>query len=446
MPDTDPNMIIDISGNTAELASDYNTSGVGLTGAHVQIMKLGFGDETVTTRVSSSDPFPVILSGQTGDISITGSLNGTGEFEITNLGHHGATSYYLAVAGSTSGALVGMTGTVQGISNGFPVGVSGDVWITNTASIQGVLSGTTAQAEWDSGASGGFGIPVAITGGRRLDSATDSITVSGTVNATGGKNLGAATDAVSVYGWDAGRYVATKLFSDGGTTAGFSGDSLKVALTNTDANVTFNVSATTGVTNDVTTTGGAAGALKVQGITGGEAVLVKGENNGAIEITATTALNTTLSGTVTIDDANIVASLENETKPLITNLKSIDSNTSGIAGIRTDMLGGKIRAKITEMVRPSKIHSGKNPVTNTASVLGSNSQLLSGVNIKCDPENTSNILVGNKDLLKNTTQGYLLEPGETLFIECDNLNKVYTKLSTTGNTGISDQNVYFIGS
>lgn len=446
MPDTDPNMIIDISGNTAELASDYNTSGVGLTGAHVQIMKLGFGDETVTTRVSSSDPFPVILSGQTGDVSITGSLNGTGEFEITNLGHHGASAFYLAVAGSTSGALVGMTGTVQGISNGFPVGVSGSVWVTNTASIQGVYSGTSAEAEWDSGASGGFGIPVAITGGRRLNSATDSITVSGTVNATGGKNLGAATDAVSVYGWDADRYVATKLFSDDGTTAGFSGDALKVAITNTSASVTFNVSATTGVTNDVETSGGVAGALKVQGITGGEPIIVKGENGGAVEIVSTSALNTTISGTVTIDDDDIVASLENETKPLISNLTSIDSNTSSIAGIRTDMLGGKIRAKITEMVRPSKIHSGNNTVTYSASNLSSNSQLLSGVNVKSSPYNTTNILVGSSDLINNTTQGYLLEPGESMFIECDNLNKVYARIASSGTSGAGNQSIYYLGS
>jgi hypothetical protein len=449
MPDTGPNIIIDISGNTAELATDFNTSGTGLTGSHVQIFKLGYGDSDVTTRVSGTDPFPVKIHGQTGNIGITGSVSGTGTFPIANVGTDegaGVSFQYIAIAGSTSGAtLVGVTGTIQGISNGFPLGVSGYVEITNDGiRTQGFSGGTTA--EWDPGTSGGFGMPIAVTQGRRLHKDTDNVTVHGTVNATGGRNLGAGTDAISVYGYDASPYVRTQLWKGDGISAGWSGDSLKVALTNTDITASITVSSTHGVTNDVTTDDpeDAHGGLKIQGVSGGAPVVIRGDNGGAVEITTTSALSTTVSGDVSVTNSTISDAITDETKPIISNLKNIDSNTTGIAGIRTDMLGGKIRAKITEMVRPNKINSGRNSVSNTASTLNSNGRLLSGVHVKASPTNTGNILIGSSDLISNVTQGYLLEPGESMFIECDNLNKVYVRQASTG--GVGNQIVHYLGS
>ena len=450
MPDTGPNIIIDISGNTAELATDFNTSGDGLTGAHVQVFKLGFGDSDVTTRVSATDPFPVKIHGQTGNIGVTGSISGTGQFPIANIGTDegaGVSFQYIAVAGSTSGAtLVGVTGTIQGISNGFPLGVSGTVEVTNSGiRVQGLSGGSTA--EWDHGTSAGFGYPVAVTQGRRLHQDTDNVTVHGTVNATGGRNLGAATDAVSVYGYDAGKYVRSQLWKNDGVSAGWSGDSLKVALTNTDITATINVSSTHGVTNDIVTTDpeAAHGGLKIQGVSGGAPVVIRGDNNGAVEITATSALSTTISGDVSVTNSTISDAITVESQPIISNLKNIDSNTSAIAGIRTDMLGGKIRAKITEMVRPSKINSGRITVTNTASTLHSNTRLLSGVHVKSSPTNIGNILIGNSELISSVTQGYLLEPGESMFIECDNLNKIYARISESVG-GTTSQLLHYLGS
>ncbi|MAH42984.1 hypothetical protein CL614_04665 [archaeon] len=448
MPDQDPNIIIDISGNTAELATDYNTSGTGLTGAHVQIFKLGYGDSDVTTRVSATDPFPVKLHGQTGPITVTGPISGTGQFPIANIGTDegaGVSFQYIAIAGSTSGtSLVGVTGTIQGISNGFPLGVSGTVEITNSGiRVQGLSGGSTA--EWDHGTSAGFGYPVAVTAGRKLHQDTDNVTVHGTVNATGGRNLGAATDAVAVYGYDAGKYVRSQLWKNDGVSAGWSGDALKVALTNVGVTCSVDVSACLGITNCTKTTDpeAVAGGLKVQGVSGGAPVVVRGDNGGAVEITATSALSTTVSGDVSVTNSTISDAITVESQPIISNLKSIDSNTSAIAGIRTDMLGGKIRAKITEMVRPSSINSGRITVSNTATTLQSNTKLLSGVHVKSSPTNAGNVLVGSSQLVSSVTQGYLLEPGESMFIECDNLNKVYARVS--GNNSAS-QLLHYLGS
>ena len=60
MADKDRNIIIDITGNTAEMATDWNTSGSGLTQAHVGITKLVWGDHTEGKRVTLSNALPFL--------------------------------------------------------------------------------------------------------------------------------------------------------------------------------------------------------------------------------------------------------------------------------------------------------------------------------------------------------------------------------------------------
>tara|TARA_Y100000034_G_scaffold111673_1_gene144964 strand:+ start:2182 stop:3528 length:1347 start_codon:yes stop_codon:yes gene_type:complete len=448
MPDIDPNIIIDISGNTAEMATDYNTSGTGLTGAHVAISKVGWGDSTITERVTETTPLPVKIHGATAELGITGSVDigNTPGTPIVNYNWDRPDQplIYLAIAGATSGPnteRVGTSGPVWGVPGATAIAVTGDVRIIQTTyiNVQGFTSGSTA--DWDSGSSAGFGVPVNVTGGRHLRASTDTVTVEGTVNATGGRQLSAGTDSIAIYGFDGDKYVQTIAHGGDGTTLGTSGDSLKVAITNTDANVTFNVSATTGVTNDVINTDDSNaphGALKVQGVSGGVPVIVKGENSGAVEVTATTALNTSVSGTVTIDDTNIVDALEKDTKPLVKILNSIKKQVTPVSNIRTDLTSGNVKVKVTENVRPTRVYSGKVSTTVSAQQLDSNTRLLSGVHVKVQSESSTNITVGGKELVGNPINGYLLEPGESIFIECDNLNKVYV----TGN-GV---NAFYLGS
>ena len=456
--DTGSNIIVQVYGNTAEMGTDFASGGdVGLTNAHVPLSKIAWGDSTLSKRVTETQPLPVKIHGQTADIGVTGNVD-VGQVTVVNVGFNGAANapLHLVVAGSTSGpsndgsgGRVGTSGPVWGVPGATAIAITGDVRIIQTSVVNvqgftapGITGSLSTNLEWDAGTSGGFALPVNITGGRRAHHATDSILVTGSVDISGGRSLAAGTDSIKVYGYDGGESVHTILRSDEGATAGFSGDALKVAITNTDANLTINVSSTHGVTNDIATSDpeAAHGALKVQGVSGGAPLVVRGDNSGAIEITATSALNTSVSGTVTIDDSNITNSLESSNKPLIQNLESISSKVSPVSNIRTDLTSGNVKVKVIENVRPSAVNSGTVTANNSASQLGSNTAVMSGIHIKSSPSNTVNVMVGGKQLSRNSEAGVPLEPGESIFIECDNLNKVYVRTTLGSGT------IHYIGS
>lgn len=468
MADTDNNITIDISGNTAAMATDYGHGGAGgFTTAHVPISKLVWGDKDTSKRVTLTDPFPVQMAGQTGPLEFTGKISGqtNASVAITNfIGKvPGGTTYgqthFIAVAGSTNGqSLVGVTGTIQGIVDGTPVEVTGSVHIQGAMAedsygndgtvkgilIQGTSAGNTANIAGESFPGYGFGVPVAVTAGRRLSSGTDSVTVVGTINSTGGRQLGPLTDSVSVYGYDGQKSVHTILrASNDGTTAGFSGDALKVAIVNAAEGITFSVAVNTvtGVTN------ASEPPLRVQGYAGsvGDPITVKGQNDGALEIVSTAGLSTTVSNTVAINDTNIVNSLESASKPLISNLASMKANTSPISAIKTAIEGGKLRAQITGITRPTDLRSGSKTVTTNAQPLNSNLELRTGVTVKASPSNRNNVLVGNRGLSSNTESGYTLEPGESIFLEINNVNKIYVRTEPGDRSG-ETHTVNYIGS
>ena len=64
----------------------------------------------------------------------------------------------------------------------------------------------------------------------------------------------------------------------------------------------------------------------------------------------------------------------------------------------------------------------------------------SGVTVKCATR-SDNILIGNMGLQSSQKNGYLLEPGESIFLEVNNLNKIWVVLQ--GNAG--NASVYYIG-
>tara|TARA_Y100001973_G_scaffold25394_1_gene38064 strand:- start:2952 stop:4355 length:1404 start_codon:yes stop_codon:yes gene_type:complete len=467
MADTNNNITIDISGNTASMATDYGHGGPGgFTASHVPVSKLVWGDKDSSKRVTLTDPFPIQLAGQTGPLEFTGKISGqtNANIAITNyIGKvPGGTTYgqthFIAVAGSTNGqSLIGVTGTIQGMVNGTPVEVTGSVRIQGAMAddsyggdgtvrgilIQGTSAGNTASVAGESFPGYGFGVPIAITGGRRLSSGTDSVTVVGTINSTGGRQLAPLTDSVSVYGSDGGQYVKTNLYNTNGATAGFSGDALKVAIVNAAEGITFSVavSTVTGVTN------ASEPPLRVQGYAGsaGDPLTVKGQNDGALEIVSTAGLSTTVSNTVSINDTDIINSLESTSKPLISNLASMKANTSPISAIKTAIEGGKLRAQITGINRPTDLRSGSKTVTSNAQPLNNNLELRVGVTVKASPENSNNVLVGNRGLASNTDQGYILEPGESIFLEINNINKIYVRTSP-GDLSGETHTVNYIGS
>ena len=284
MADTTSNITIQTVGTTADLATDYGTNIVGASAAHLQMMKVVWGDKDSGYRVSGTYPLPVSIYGAPSDVGISGgSIGGSGNFYIANAhiggGASGATVMYLAVAGDTSGSPVGVTGTIQGTISGYPVAVTGDVLVISDTlqrapRIQGITSGT----------------PVAITGGVKLSYLTDSIQVLGsTVDIP---RLTPATDSIAVHGSDLGGKVLVKMFAGDGSTIGNSGDAMNVNVVNAGLTFSVSVGITVGITN------ADQGPLRIQGASG-DSVTIKGEQGGALEVVTGTGniLNVAIAGT-----------------------------------------------------------------------------------------------------------------------------------------------------
>lgn len=403
MPYTADNIEINIANGTAILATDYGTSGYGFTSSHAQIAKVVWGNEDVSYRANESYPFPVKVYGNTGDsLVISGTVSGTGDFYVrTN------PTIPLIVKGSTftTDAAVNVSGRVQGITNGTVVGISGPVTVSNSVAVFGV-SGATA---------------IGITGGRRLNSSSDSVTVTGSVGING-ISMSAATHSIAVWGSDLGNKVLTRIYGSDGATLGMSGDAIKVALVNPGISFSVSYLATVGVTND-------SGPLRVQGYTGsGTPLTVKGQlAGGALEIGATSPVPVGVCGSVGIVDTNIINSLESSAKPLISNLTTIVSNTNTISTI-SNQLTSAVGANVTvkEIKRPTAIFNGQKTVTSTPSSVGSG-VLKVGVTIKASRGNNGAVYVGNGPTLTSTT-GYILDAGDSVFIETDDLKRVFVRV------------------
>ena len=412
MPYTADNIEINIANGTAVLATDYGTSGYGFTASHTQIAKMVWGDENTSYRANEVYPLPVKLYGSTGgNVPVSGTITGTGDFFVrTN------PTIPLIVRGSTfsTDAPVGITGRIQGITNGTAVGVTGYVNILNPVAIYGISGGTA----------------IAVTGGRRLNSATDSVTVSGNVGIAG-LSLSAASHSIAVYGSDLGGKVLTRVYGSDGTTLGMSGDALKVALVNSGINFNVSMASYVGVTNQ-------DGPLRIQGYTaGGTPVTVKGQlAGGAVEIAATSAVPVGVCGSVAIVDTNIVNSLESTAKPLISNLATINSNTSVIQTI-SNQLNSSVGANVTvkEIKRPSAIIHGQKLVTTSPTSLAAGA-LKVGVTMKALRSNTGPVYIGNGGTL-TSVNGYVLDAGDSVFIETDQLKKIFVRTDIDTQATIS---------
>jgi len=415
MADTTPDLPIDISGNTASIATDYlYVNGVSAAAAHAQLVKMMWGTSGEAYRVSQSTPLPVNIYSTNPStlLGITGTISGS-----VTVSNTGTTGSFVYVKGST-GYQLPITGNVQGVTNGVPVGITGTVTVAQPIIIGGAGStGVTIQ-------------PVAITGGRYLRSTTDTVSVTGSVSISGGRYLNAVTDTVSVLGSDLGGKVLTKMYDSSGVTLNSTSNALNVYLTNAGFTATVNIGAVVGVTNS------ASGPLYVVGVTNGYPVTVKGENGNAVEVTATTPLNVNVSNEVNIDDAAIVNALTLDTNPLIGKLTTINTNTAVLSSIKTDITNGNLRAKISEITRPKTVSSGSKSITPSTTQVATNVPLLVGVTVKASSANTDAVYIGGANLLTNSTDGYPLEAGESLYIECSNVNSLYAR-SVTGTQILS---------
>lgn len=419
MADTDRDLTIDVSGNTASIATDYLfVNGISADAAHIQLAKMVWGTSAEAFRVSQSTPLPVNIysTNPTAVLGVSGTVSGT--LTVVNTG---TTGNYVYIRGST-GYQLPVTGNIQGITNGIPVGVTGTLSINQPVIVGGAGSaGITVN-------------PVAVTGGRYISSSTDSITVTGSVAVSGGRVLNAVTDTVSVLGSDLGGKVLTRLYDSSGVTLNSTSNALNVYLTNAGFTATVNVGASVGAFNynDI--------PLVVAGTTSGGAIVVKGENGDAIEVTATTPLDVNVTNDIDIDDTAIVNALTLESNPLISRLTDIKTNTSFISSLKTDVTNGNLRAKISEITRPSKITSGSISVNPSTTQVRTNAPLQVGITLKANSTNTAIVFVGGVSLITNPTDGYPLEAGESIYVECNNANALYARSSE------GTQRLSFIGS
>lgn len=419
MPDTTNNIqtfVVDT--DYALLATDYHSilQPSGTTSAHLQLAKLAWGDQSNSYRVSDQYPMPVSIRGVTGAplVGITGTIRGTGPFAVIN-----QPNTFLVVGGPagtppTGYAPIQITGGIQGITNGVLVGITGTVRLNQSYSlnVQGVTNG----------------ILIGITGGRFLNSATDSVTVVGNFGISGSLGITYGTNSVAVWGSDLGNKVLTRLYGSAGETVGVSGGALNVNVVGSGIAATVNISSVVGVTN----ANGAA--LKICGstFTSDAPVTIQGKlAGGIVEVGAITPVPVTITGPVDIDDVALINSLESTSKPLISNLTSIKNNTAVISTINDKLTNSIIQSKVTEIVKPSKMVNGTRDLTSIALSISSTTPIKTGVHVKAPLSNTNTIYIGSNTLTTAPSSGFPLEPGESLFIEIDNINKIYARSDST---------------
>lgn len=124
-------------------------------------------------------------------------------------------------------------------------------------------------------------------------------------------------------------------------------------------------------------------------------------------------------------------------------------NNSGISGasfaahiptIKTLLTDGTAKVKVDSYTLPSTLISGLFTATTAATGIYSSGFTCSrGVNLKSNYTNTQQIFVGVTSTVASTT-GYPIDPGESLFLEVSNLNKLFA-ISGGGSTG---QKLYYI--
>jgi hypothetical protein len=235
--DNDNNLPVPIDGNnSAYIGTDiYTYSGIT---AHAQVMKVAWGSDTTVTRATNDTPLPVKVFGLTGELSrlsITGSVSGIGRFSVTN-----TVSDPIYVTG-------GVRANVYGITGATPVGITGSVSILGNVGITGTVN---------------------VTGGRFLNSSTDSVTVTGGVGRSW--NLTNADDNIRIYSHSGATIIPAALFTSGGTAIGVSGNALNVNIVGAGISANVSIGTSVGVYNDTGT------ILRVQGTANGTPIPISG--------------------------------------------------------------------------------------------------------------------------------------------------------------------------
>jgi len=429
--DVNNNITVTIYDGTAVLGTDYNTSGI-TPDIHLPLSKIVWGNENVSRRVSSEYPMPVdvkTFNGNSGAgflLGITGSVSGLGTFNIGNTSNNA-----IWIQGTGTGNNILVTGTVHGISGGFPVGVTGTVAISNqNIAIFGVSGGTA----------------ITVTGGRPLSYSIDSVNTRTTITGLSLDNglIGFTSDSIKIYGPTGQQWIPSILHYYSGSTlnqVGGSGGAINVNLLNSGFTFTVNVSSIVGVTNSTESAlkiqggttldnpvlirwHGATGSLSYTPISGNVSI-----SSGSVSVSNTVSASVVSTGGTFASQLNqITNSLTGTTGSIYSYIYDIRRNTSTVSAINDKLSTNGVNVKVTEIVKSNRLHNGVVQFAGTlVQAITTNSTLIykTGINIKSPSTNTSTIYVGNESILVNKSQAYPLEPGESLFLDCNNTNIIY---------------------
>jgi hypothetical protein len=265
----------------------------------------------------------------------------------------------------------GVTGTNTLVSSGNPLPVT--VGSGLTATISGFSGLVTVQ-----GTGGGYPLPVSgtiIATGSTSSPVYVKTYAGSQVEVTGGR-LYTTSDSISVYGPSGATFLPVSLVGATGWKIGTSGDAIKVAITG--ATFTATIPST---------------------------VLVAG-------ISGATAIGVTVGNTVWIDNTTITT--------------GITSIYGQVVGLRTDL-------QALGVGRATAFKTGRASLTS-ASVTQMDSAgytCYAGISIKALSTNTDFIYIGNTSGLIGSSYGHALDPGEDVFLNIQNTNKIYA----TSNTG-----------
>lgn len=233
-----------------------------------------------------------------------------------------------------------------------------------------------------------FTNPVIVVG----NSAGDAVFVQGTVRVqgvtgaplavTGGIPRSYTRDSIAVYGYNGNSFIQATLVGSGGAAVGMSGSAIRVSVQ--DITVTASINPVIYVENY-----GATSAIRIQGNTNGYPV------------------NVGVCGTVNIYDTNI---------------------TNGLTAIYGEIVDLNNNLSTLGITRPTTFVSGRMTATTGVTFMYSTGFTTGhGVNVKASSANTD-IVYLNSDGVASV--GYELDPGENLFIDVINVNKIYVRAKT----------------
>lgn len=206
----------------------------------------------------------------------------------------------------------------------------------------------------------------------------------------------------------------------------------------------------------------ASQVLQVMGYTGSGTI--------PIEITGTANIGNTVSvtGSVSIDNASITVtntaltdmsfatidenmhlrvndpSLTTTLTGINTGLNSISTDTGDLVtafGSASLLTNGSIKVAVQSIAQPTGITSGKIavPATTSPAATFADKALQSGVHFKSDLSNTTATIFIGSDAGVTNGNGYPLYNGDQIFIETDNMNRIYVSSTVAGAT------LYYIG-